>query len=617
MDVRVDDGYDIESDIAAQEAYYAEQAATMDAQELFWDSPTLTCVNSVLGGARPGQMSSSASSTSVCAVQVAAPETSESKRGRHGDGMCLSPPRPKRLRSKVPGGSVCLPIVIQPFAAAKPVEGTGEVEVKWGRLSEAAFKSLCHRDAYMTVYNKLHYWYVRLKTALEAAGQVDEVTVLTAGWKAVKTEGLVAAALMGRCLQDTHAPDWIRSWVLERAASKKSVPDSAHWLSSRAVLLTWQGDWGIVPGTVEILTTDIAVKVTELQKSEWAQALWDDFLKFVQAKAGQFAFECWAASLEVCTSTLANSGVLRLHCHAFLKSEFKKTSIRHARALAWRNTLPHKSGQVAGVRIRGSGSWAGMYYLQCSAKTGSVFQSGNKEPFVDYGVNGSWIFGLAQAGKIVYGAARRELIRTTQGLQRKLADLDRWHREATQVQLEAHVSQRLHDLEGTLLAFRVVPEIEEWKQVHTGLCMRKKFLVLEGPSGVGKTEYVKRLFGVDCTYEINMAASDDFCLRNFVPLKHRLLLWDEARPQTVLQQRKLFQCPAAWIDLGASPTGAFVYRVWVNDAVMVINSNKWSLELSKCYPEDIAWIQANQCLVSVQASLVSGLGVAGNQPGTA
>ena len=80
MDVLVDDGYDIDADIAAQEAYYAEQAATMDSQELFWDSPTLTCVNSVLGGARPGQMSSSASSTSVCAVQVAAPQTSERKR---------------------------------------------------------------------------------------------------------------------------------------------------------------------------------------------------------------------------------------------------------------------------------------------------------------------------------------------------------------------------------------------------------------------------------------------------------------------------------------------------------------------------------------------------------
>ena len=279
-------------------------------------------------------------------------------------------------------------------------------------------------------------------------------------------------------------------------------------------------------------------------------------------------------------------------------------TVRNPRMLVWRSSMPNKREQLAGIRNRNSGSWSAMYYLQC-AKVGLVFSAGNKQPFVDYPVNGSWIFTLAQAGKMLYPAARSELVRTTQGLTRKLADLDRWHRESQQLQLEQHVARRQADLDARLCSFRPVAQVEEWKAAHGGVCMRKKFLVLQGPSGLGKTEFARRLLGdAAMTFEINMAGSNDFCLRNFVPLQHRLILWDEARPQLVLQQRKLFQCPAAWIDLGASPTGALVYRVWVNDCLMVICSNNWSWLVDQCQAADAAWICANQVLVQVTTSLV-------------
>ena len=83
------------------------------------------------------------------------------------------------------------------------------------------------------------------------------------------------------------------------------------------------------------------------------------------------------------------------------------------------------------------------------------------------------------------------------------------------------------------------------------------------------------------------------------PDKHRLVLFDEASPELVLKNRKLFQAPAALIDLGHSPTGMNVYRVWLNDAVLVVNSNRWSSDCMKQSAEDRAWLVANQVLVIV------------------
>jgi hypothetical protein len=156
-----------------------------------------------------------------------------------------------------------------------------------------------------------------------------------------------------------------------------------------------------------------------------------------------------------------------------------------------------------------------------------------------------------------------------------------------------------------MLPFRLIQVVEDWK-VHTqSLSMRKRFLVLEGPSGVAKTAYAKSLWGSAGTLELNMAGSDDFCLRQFNPAIHKAIVWDEARPSVVSSQRKLFQCGPSWVDLGQSPTGAHVYRVWLNDAAMIVCSNKWTELVNGMKHSDAEWIRANQVHVTILSSLVA------------
>ena len=108
-----------------------------------------------------------------------------------------------------------------------------------------------------------------------------------------------------------------------------------------------------------------------------------------------------------------------------------------------------------------------------------------------------------------------------------------------------------------------------------GLCVAtssaaKKILVIEGPVGVGKTEFIKQLGGPERTLGISADGMTSPYLRNFIPSKHKVIFWDECPVDLIIAYRKLFQSPASGITLGVSPTGRDVYRVWLNEAAHVI-----------------------------------------------
>ena len=75
---------------------------------------------------------------------------------------------------------------------------------------------------------------------------------------------------------------------------------------------------------------------------------------------------------------------------------------------------------------------------------------------------------------------------------------------------------------------------------------------------------------------------------------HKVVLWDEASPALVLENRKFFQCPPCWIDLRHSATGTLVYSVWVNEALFVVATNRWASALEELVSEDREGLKANR-----------------------
>ena len=132
---------------------------------------------------------------------------------------------------------------------------------------------------------------------------------------------------------------------------------------------------------------------------------------------------------------------------------------------------------------------------------------------------------------------------------------------------------------------------------------RRKFLVLDGPSRMGKTEFVRSMVEPAAILELNCASCVDPPLADFNARKHKLVLMDEGTVEMVLRNRKLFQCPNARVQLGTSATNCFSYSVYLNDCMLVVCSNSWAVQLSRTLAEGAKWIEANQIYVHVSEPL--------------
>ena len=127
--------------------------------------------------------------------------------------------------------------------------------------------------------------------------------------------------------------------------------------------------------------------------------------------------------------------------------------------------------------------------------------------------------------------------------------------------------------------------------------MRCRFLVLDGPSLMGKTVFAMSLVPPTKALELNCAVCPEPDLKEYDPLAIDLILFDEANPTMVLQQRKLFQAPDAFVGLGSSLTKCHAYKVWSHRTKLVIASNNWATQLNTLPPEYRTLLTANSVYV--------------------
>ena len=148
---------------------------------------------------------------------------------------------------------------------------------------------------------------------------------------------------------------------------------------------------------------------------------------------------------------------------------------------------------------------------------------------------------------------------------------------------------------------RVLPKVQVLLAELEKVRHRFRFLVLCGPSGLGKTEYVKFLSGPEATYECDCSSTGTPDLKDYSRARHKVVLFDEAHPQLILQNKKLFQAHISPAVLGQTTTGCYSYKVWVWRRLLVVTTNSW--DLSRLAHADAAWLTANACVVNVDQKL--------------
>jgi len=307
----------------------------------------------------------------------------------------------------------------------------------------------------------------------------------------------------------------------------------------------------------------------------------------------------YAWALEVCAATWAESGEVRVHAHAFLRAD-AKLRVRTADELALLGSRPFKSQCVGTSGRKDRLSNQGLYYVQ-APKRGSVARGGNILPFQDYLVNGEWVMNLLQQQKLEFQSARAELVKVGKNLPRLLQCLDKWEQEHENARLQGRIADIMAELNADKKPFRRIPEVEEWLAQYTKNRMRYRFLVLEGPSGLGKTQFSLSLS--PGSMEVTCSNCDEPDLREFKPMQHDLILLDEATTTLVLKCKKLMQAGAAWVSLGSSSTNMYAYKIWAHKVRFIVSTNTWSHELTRCAAADRDWLVANCVHVRVSAPL--------------
>ena len=243
-----------------------------------------------------------------------------------------------------------------------------------------------------------------------------------------------------------------------------------------------------------------------------------------------------------------------------------------------------------------------MYYV-LAPRIGSLFTFTTMRPHHGFEVNAEWIWSLVALHKIELSAARRELVASGKNLSRHLQNMDVLIKERRNEANEDMIALRNKAIAATRRPFRKIPAVDAWLGELSAPRDRRKFLVLDGPTRMGKTAFAFSIVEAGAALEVNCAGVEDPPLRAFSQSKHRLILFDEASTHMVLKNKRLFQAPNTPVIVGSSPTNALAYSVFLGDTLLVVSSNDWERELGVLPENQRDWLVGNMVFVSVREKL--------------
>ena len=424
-----------------------------------------------------------------------------------------------------------------------------------------------------------------------------------------------------RYVPDSHRAELVEHWVSTTKSGQECPDVVLEWFrggekedrdlqqgspltrfQSKQLFLTYNGSWGEFMVKNLAKAGQSADQVAEALKFQpelvayWAQARQE-----VNALSKELSASSWSMCFELCKRTWITKQIIRVHMHALLRRADLRFRVRSVDMLKVLGCRPFGTHEDLTRSKRASNHQAQYYCI--APKVGQIFSYSTDEPYVDFPVNAQWIWSLVQSEKITLEKAAGEFVKVANNLPRHLAHL----RALGQVHEEREVARQIESKELLFrqqrCAFKRIPRVTAFMAAFKHVQSRHKFLVLDGPSRMGKTEFVRSLVEPVATLELNCASCLDPPFSDFRPSVHRLVLLDEGSVEMVLKNRKLFQCPNSKIQLATSATNCHSYSVYLNDCMLVVCSNSWAAQLAYADNEGAKWIEANQIYLHVAEPL--------------
>ena len=238
-------------------------------------------------------------------------------------------------------------------------------------------------------------------------------------------------------------------------------------------------------------------------------------------------------------------------------------------------------------------------------KSGTLLMETNWASPANWVMRAEWIMEWYRQFKIGPQRTERELVRFRCGRVRGAVDEigfleDRkqgLQNQYDQFLVRNHLMKAFHE-------FVKFPAIDGWRQFykskHWGKLARFLFLVLVGPSRMGKTNLALSLFGIHYTYVCNAQGTTTPYLNGFSKRFHKAILFDEASPECVKQNKQLFQASADGSCIGGSKTNCHLKELFLYQVPIIICANEWlDPTMKEEWDEGDHWIDKNSVVVNI------------------
>jgi hypothetical protein len=378
-------------------------------------------------------------------------------------------------------------------------------------------------------------------------------------------------------------------------------------LRSHQLVLTWHGDFGarnVCTASMSTMTLNELEQIVKQAPS--VKNAWEVIRICVHSLRDRFKLAGVAFALEICPNEWTEKNKMKLHVHAWLLQAFGQQKLTMADLRIPGGKCPFIS--LYGHEMRkGLAVYAGCFYYICE-KHGQLFSYSSKQPHVDFAVKPDWVHRLFGCHKMTYDFAQFHLMRHVTNCRAHVQDLKT---AASYFEEQCELEERrllLAKIRGQSKPYRVLEEVHAWAKQYDrdNIVDRYKFLVLEGPSDIGKTRFVQGNLVEKPEFALILDCSDAVVLAlkgNFKRSLHKLVMFDEAHAEMIIRVKKLFQASINPSSYGSSPTNNFITTVWLHGIKLVVGSNVWSEELSALPKADRLWIQKNSIHINTDVPL--------------
>ena len=391
------------------------------------------------------------------------------------------------------------------------------------------------------------------------------------------------------------------------------MTDDANVVRSKGAMGTWNGSW--LDDEDEYVTflehNEIDEHMaTDLYDLQCVKQLCARFEAFLQQRCEKLDFHHWSYVFEI---SLNSEDKGRLHMHAFWHTDHQQEGkrIHHGILNAWRfrGSQPNIRPNTGRGRHAQKLLDRGHFYCQCD-KIGRVYGNTNYGKYVHFTVEQKWVIGLWQRRKISHDSAKDEIIQArghTAGYLKEIETVQELENEIA-IRKEKKTVDAL--LDKAFSPFKYVPEVALWRMQYErntvfgvyGKESRFKFLVLSGPSCMGKTQFAKSLFGSANTLVVPCQGIDKPSLRDYKRYRHKAVLFDEISSQCIHDNKAIFQANNDIVMLGQSPTGQHIYHLFLYGCAIIVSCNDWMQGIT---PESLEedWLEKNSIVMQIDKPL--------------